>query len=66
MTDERELTPPEMAREIGVSEVTVRRWLHQQMMPARRAGIIKPRWYVKRADWEAFKAAHRKGGDNAG
>lgn len=47
----------EVARELGISHVSVWRFIQNNRLPARKVGPI---YVVKRSDLEAFKA-NRKG-----
>ena len=46
----------EVARELGISHVSVWRFIQANRLPARKVGPI---YVVKRADLEAFKAGRR-------
>jgi excisionase family DNA binding protein len=57
MTDDRYLTPSQVAAELHVTVVTVRRWITNGQLPASKAGPRK--WMVRRADLDAFLAGGR-------
>lgn len=46
----------EVARELGISHVSVWRFIRANRLPARKVGPI---WLVKRSDLETFKAGRR-------
>jgi excisionase family DNA binding protein len=48
MTEERYLTPAQVAEELQVTTVTVRRWIASGELPAAKAGPRK--WRIRRAD----------------
>jgi excisionase family DNA binding protein len=57
MTDDGYLTPSQVAAEVHVTVVTVRRWITNGQLPASKAGPRK--WMVRRADLDAFLSAGR-------
>ncbi len=61
MTDDQFLTPAQVADELHVTVVTVRRWITTGQLPASKAGPRK--WMVRRFDLAAFLAGGRAGGD---
>jgi excisionase family DNA binding protein len=54
MTDEQLLTPAQVAEELQVTVVTVRRWINSGALAASKAG--PRRWMVRRSDLDAFLA----------
>ncbi len=60
MTDDRYLTPAQVADELHVTVVTVRRWITNGQLPAAKAGPRK--WMVRRSDLDAFLSGSRAGG----
>ena len=48
------LSPPEIARELGVSPDKVRGWCRTGRLTATNTGRGRPRWKVKRGDLDAF------------
>jgi len=54
MTEQELLTPAQVADELQVTVVTVRRWIAQRVLHASKAG--PRRWVVRRSDLEAFLA----------
>ena len=54
MADEQYLTPAQVADELHVTVVTVRRWINSQELRATKAG--PRRWMVRRSDLDAFLA----------
>ena len=54
MADEQYLTPAQVADELQVTVVTVRRWINSQELRATKAG--PRRWMVRRSDLDAFLA----------
>ena len=56
MGDDDEMVLSEVARELGVSHVSVWRFIQANRLPARKVGPI---YVVKRSDLEAFKARRR-------
>ncbi len=59
MSDDHYLTPAQVADELHVTVVTVRRWITNGQLPASKAGPRK--WIVRRSDLDAFLS-----GGNAG
>ena len=55
MTDERYLTPAEVADELRVTVVTVRRWIATGALRASKAG--PRRWMIRPADLDTFLSA---------
>jgi excisionase family DNA binding protein len=60
MADDRYLTPGQVADELQVTVVTVRRWITTGQLPASKAGPRK--WMVRRADLDAFLSGGSIGG----
>jgi excisionase family DNA binding protein len=60
MADDRYLTPSQVADELHVTVVTVRRWITNGQLPASKAGPRK--WMVRRSDLDAFLSGARPGG----
>ena len=60
MADEQYLTPAQVADELQVTVVTVRRWIANRELRASKAG--PRRWTIRRSDLAAFLAA---GGQSA-
>jgi excisionase family DNA binding protein len=60
MADEQYLTPAQVADELHVTVVTVRRWIANRELRATKAG--PRRWTIRRSDLDAFLAA---GGQSA-
>ncbi len=60
MADALYLTPAQVADELHVTVVTVRRWITTGQLPASKAGPRK--WMVRRSDLDAFLAGSA-GGD---
>lgn len=54
MAEERYLTPAQVAHELHVTVVTVRRWIAHGEPRARKAG--PRRWTIRRSDLNAFLA----------
>ena len=54
MADEQYLTPAQVADELQVTVVTVRRWIASRALRATKAG--PRRWMVRRSDLDAFLA----------
>lgn len=54
------LTPPEVARRLGVNPDKVRAWIAagelRAVNVAQRHGLSRPRWRVDETDLEAFKS----------
>jgi excisionase family DNA binding protein len=65
MPEDRYLTPSQVAAELQVTVVTVRRWITNGQLPASKAGPRK--WMVRRVDLDAFLSGGvaRAGGDVA-
>ena len=61
MADEQLLTPAQVAEELQVTVVTVRRWINSGALRASKVG--PRRWMVRRSDVDTFLAgsAARKG-----
>ena len=59
MADEQYLTPAQVAAELHVTVVTVRRWITTGQLPASKAGPRK--WMVRRSDLHAFLASGGRG-----
>lgn len=57
MADDVYLTPTQIAEELHVTVVTVRRWITNGQLRASKAGPGK--WMVRRADLDAFLAGGR-------
>jgi excisionase family DNA binding protein len=57
MADDLYLTPTQVAGELHVTVVTVRRWITNGRLRASKAGPRK--WMVRRADLDAFLARGR-------
>ena len=55
MAEEQYLTPAQVAEELHVTVVTVRRWIANRELRATKAG--PRRWTIRRSDLEAFLAA---------
>ena len=55
MPDEQYLTPAQVAEELQVTVVTVRRWIASRELRATKAG--PRRWMIRRSDLDAFLAA---------
>lgn len=55
MADPHYLTPAQVADELQVTVVTVRRWINSGVLRASKAG--PRRWMVRRTDLDAFLAA---------
>lgn len=55
MPDPNYLTPAQVAEELQVTVVTVRRWINFGALRASKAG--PRRWMVRRSDLDAFLAA---------
>ena len=54
MADEQYLTPAQVAEELQVTVVTVRRWIANRELRATKAG--PRRWTIRRSDLDAFLA----------
>jgi excisionase family DNA binding protein len=55
MVDDQYLTPAQVADELQVTVVTVRRWIASRELRATKAG--PRRWTIRRSDLRAFLAA---------
>jgi excisionase family DNA binding protein len=55
MADEQYLTPAQVAEELQVTVVTVRRWIASGELRASKAG--PRRWTIRRSDLDAFLSA---------
>ena len=55
MPEEQYLTPAQVAEELQVTVVTVRRWIASRELRATKAG--PRRWMIRRSDLDAFLAA---------
>jgi excisionase family DNA binding protein len=55
VADEEYLTPAQVANELQVNAVTVRRWIASRELRATKAG--PRRWMIRRPDLNAFLAA---------
>jgi excisionase family DNA binding protein len=55
MADEQYLTPAQVADEMQVTVVTVRRWIANRELRATKAG--PRRWMISRSDLKSFLAA---------
>lgn len=65
MTEEHYLTPAQVAAEVHVTVVTVRRWINTGALRATKAGPRK--WMVRRSDLDAFlSSASADGGTASG
>lgn len=58
MAEEQYLTPAQVADELQVTVVTVRRWIAHRELRARKAG--PRRWTIRRSDLNAYLAAGRQ------
>ena len=54
MAEEQYLTPAQVAEELQVTVVTVRRWINSDELRATKAGPRK--WMIRRSDLNAFMA----------
>jgi excisionase family DNA binding protein len=54
MADEQYLTPAQVAEELQVTVVTVRRWIANRELRATKAG--PRRWTIRRSDLDRFLA----------
>jgi excisionase family DNA binding protein len=54
VADEQYLTPAQVAEELQVTVVTVRRWINSDELRATKAGPRK--WMIRRSDLDAFMA----------
>jgi excisionase family DNA binding protein len=61
MADDQYLTPSQVADELHVTVVTVRRWITTGQLVASKAGPRK--WMVRRSDLAAFLAGSTAGRD---
>ena len=61
MAEEQYLTPAQVAEELQVTVVTVRRWINSDELRATKAGPRK--WMIRRSDLNAFMAG---GGQDRG
>jgi excisionase family DNA binding protein len=52
MADDEYLTPTQVAEELQVTDVTVRRWIAREELRARKAG--PRRWMIRRSDLDRF------------
>jgi len=59
MADDQYLTPAQVADELHVTVVTVRRWITTGQLAASKAGPRK--WMVRRSDLSAFLAGSNPG-----
>jgi excisionase family DNA binding protein len=55
MADEQYLTPAQVADELHVTVVTVRRWIANRELRATKAG--PRRWTIRRSDLDSFLAS---------
>jgi excisionase family DNA binding protein len=55
MAEEQYLTPAQVAEELHVTVVTVRRWIANRELRATKAG--PRRWTIRRSDLDAFLGA---------
>ena len=55
MAEERYLTPAQVAEELHVTVVTVRRWIANRELRATKAG--PRRWTIRRSDLDTFLAS---------
>lgn len=60
MAEEQYLTPSQVAEELHVTVVTVRRWIANRELRATKAG--PRRWTIRRSDLDAFLAAGGRSG----
>jgi excisionase family DNA binding protein len=60
MADEQYLTPAQVADELQVTVVTVRRWIANRELRATKAG--PRRWTIRRSDLDAFLAGAGRSG----
>jgi excisionase family DNA binding protein len=60
MADEEYLTPAQVADELHVTVVTVRRWIASRELRATKAG--PRRWTIRRSDLDGFLAAGGRAG----
>lgn len=59
MADEQYLTPAQVAEEMHVTVVTVRRWINMGALRAQKAGPRK--WMIRRADVANFLSSGGRG-----
>jgi excisionase family DNA binding protein len=59
MTNDQYLSPAQVAEELHVTVVTVRRWINSGALRASKAGPRK--WMVRRSDLDAFLASGGRG-----
>jgi excisionase family DNA binding protein len=52
MADQQYLTPTQLAEELQVTTITVRRWITSGQLPAAKAGPRK--WRIRRSDVDRF------------
>jgi excisionase family DNA binding protein len=64
MADEQYLTPAQVADELQVTVVTVRRWIANRELRATKAG--PRRWTIRRSDLDAFLADGGRAGPSVG
>lgn len=57
MADDQYLTPAQVAAELQVTTITVRRWITTGQLTAARAG--PRRWMIRRSDVDRFLAGGR-------
>jgi excisionase family DNA binding protein len=60
MAEEQYLTPAQVAQELQVTVVTVRRWIANRELRATKAG--PRRWMIRRSDLDEFLAAGGRSG----
>ena len=60
MADEEYLTPAQVADELHVTVVTIRRWIANRELRATKAG--PRRWTIRRSDLDSFLAAGGQSG----
>lgn len=60
MAEEQYLTPTQVAEELHVTVVTVRRWIANRELRATKAG--PRRWMIRRSDLDTFLAAGGQAG----
>jgi excisionase family DNA binding protein len=63
MADEQYLTPAQVADELHVTVVTVRRWIANRELRASKAG--PRRWTIRRSDLDQFLSAGGSKGEPA-
>jgi excisionase family DNA binding protein len=59
MPDQEYLTPAQVAEELHVTVVTVRRWIASRALPASKVG--PRRWMIRRADLDALASGGATG-----